>query len=234
MLQPINDINLEDELWLDHNPLDGSAIGGAMPKEYILVQDIPGQPHAVMLALNGPAWATMEAYCPRPNFVNRGPGFVVNAFTLTLDDKAAYHVLEFDLIRTVRMPDGAVWHFDGSFQINIAEGWMLQVDTAPPAPPKVPTWQDTGIKIPPLAPNMPHTIAVTHHSDMAAKTHSVLSVAIDGTQYVIPAAFQNLPATPSTWAPDLDLEQVQITAESNGGACEVILTAVSKQHRMQA
>src|SRR5258708_37774931 len=139
MFQPINDINLEDEQWFDHNPLDGSQIGGAMPKEYELVTDIPGQPHAIMLAVRGGAYSTMEAYCPRPNFVSRGFGYaLLDALVMINGGKA--HILEFDLIRSVRMLDGSTMHFDGSLQVNIANGWMLNVDSAAPGPCKGPTW----------------------------------------------------------------------------------------------
>jgi hypothetical protein len=234
MLQPINDINLESELWADHNPLDGSLIGGAMPKEYILMTAVPGAPRGILLGVNGAAWATMEAYClPRPNFVTKGFGVTTETFTLTIDHLGAAQIREFDLIRIIRLADGTVWHFDGSIQIVIATG-MIQVDSAPPALPKLPTWVDTGVTIPAsaLTPDVPHLIAITHKSDPVAKTHSVISISVDGVVYAIPAAFQNLPATPSNWSVvDVDYIQAQLTVLGTGGAAAELLSAISLQHR---
>lgn len=232
MISGIDDLDLELGTWGTHLPNDGSQIGGVMPTAEGLLQDLPGAPGSAMLFVQGPAYATMEAYTLRPNFVTLGLGYVTERFTLTIDDRTPTQaqVIESDLIRIVKLPDGTVWKFDGSFQVYIAAGWMLQVDGPTPAN-GLPSWRDTGIKIPPMVPNVPHQVAIVHFSDIAAKTHSVLSYSIDGTVYAIPPSFGNIPATPSTWTPDRDLPQFQITTSATGHAYDLTLTGVALNHR---
>lgn len=232
MLQPINDVNVEREAWFDHNPLDGSNIGGTMPKEGILIQDLPGEPAAIILALNGPAWSTMECSVVRQNFVNKGFAYVTATWVVMIDDKGSAHIFELDEIFTVRMLDGTVWKFNGSLQLNVDEGWMVQTDENLDAKGG---WVDDGVKIPALTPNIPHVIQKTHFVDMANKAHSVLSIAVDGTSYPLPAANQKIPAALTNWAGDLVLPQGQITLKGIPagavGSVTLKILGVSIQHR---
>jgi len=223
MLQPIKDLRLEKELWFDHNPVDGSQIGGAMPKEYTLVQDLPGAPDSLMLSVSGGAYATAEASTARPDFTAAGFPYATMTATFTIDDKADEHIIEFDLIRTVLMPDGTVWRFNGSLQINVDEGWMVQIDENADSKGG---WIDTGVRIPALTPNVPHTISTIHHTDMAAKTHTVLGIIVDGVTYMFPPA-AGVPAALTTWAKNLAVPQIQITLNKNGGSFTVFVTGIS-------
>jgi len=234
MFAPIVDSQLELLPWQKHLPNDGSQIGGTMPTAADVVP-VPGPTPGVMVFVKGPAYATVEGYITRPNFVTRGFPYTTFNYTIVVDDRTAgqAQVIETDLIRIVKHTDGSVFKYDGSFQINIMEGWMLQVDG--PAPTAgAPSWKDTGIIIPALAPNVPHTVSIKHFSDTVKRVHSVLSATIDGVVYPIPAAMQNIPATPSTWAPDTDLPQVQLTTNKGGGGYAVILSPVSLAHSVTA
>ncbi len=233
MLQPINDIHVELETWFDHNPLDGSNIGGTMPKEGILIQDIPGEPAAIILALNGPAWSTMEASTVRPNFITRGFPYSTVTWVVVIDDKNSEHIFELDCIRIFKLLDGTIWKGNGSLQLNVTEGWMVQTDENVDAKGG---WVDTGVKIAPLTPNVPHTIAITHFTDIIGKTHSVEAIAVDGVNYPLPATGWKIPAALTTWAPDIDVPQAQLTlkglAAGVSGSATIKIVGVSIQHRM--
>jgi hypothetical protein len=209
-----------------HLPNDGSLIGGVQPQDAGVLQDIPGVPAAILFFVKGLAYATMEGYISRPNFVTLGLPYVKMAFTVILDDKVASEaqVLETDCLFTVLMPDGTKMKFDGSVQINIQKGWMIQVD-GPDG-----KWIDTGVKIPPLQPNVPHLIEIRHFVDVVKKTHSVLSYSIDGTAYLIPVQFQNILAILTTWAGNCSLPQIQITTNGLGGGFDIVIDQMTISH----
>lgn len=85
--------------------------------------------------------------------------------------------------------------YDGSAQLNLAEGGMWQIDDA------TPTWVDTGYKPGPFPAGVWTPFTIVYKLDYTAKTLSVISIAQgNNAAYAIPATLQNIAAHNSNWA----------------------------------
>lgn len=144
-----------------------------------------------------------------PNWVR---GTVIHRARILFDgsivDGEARIACEFDN----RIADGRGNNFNFSNQINIAEGWMWQVDN------QTGRWTNS-VKIPALAPLEWHSIAFESAIDMEALTLAFKSLVIDGVPYTAPASLSNLTAMKDPaghpWARGANL-QVQMCRQTAG------------------
>lgn len=119
---------------------------------------------------------------------------IVFAYTLMID---AATLLSAQVIETdAKITDADGWLYDGSCQINIAEGWVVQVG----AP-----WKDA-VQIDPLVPYVPVRIAIEYALDYVAHTIAVVSVSVGPKTYPIGIT---APAKQSGWARSQIVTQLQ-------------------------
>lgn len=85
--------------------------------------------------------------------------------------------------------------YDGSTQLNLAEGGMWQIDNADEQ------WIDTGAKPGPLPAGQPTRISTIYHYDFAAQTMAVVSIAQgDAAPFLVATAEQGIAAHSSNWS----------------------------------
>jgi len=130
-------------------------------------------------------------------------GIFTLAFNLVVDDAASLmaQALEFDLIVSI-----GGWHYNGSFQVNYAEGGECQIVNAAGA------WVDTGFKpgLFPAGQKVP--VVITCHVDQVKKIMSVLTINVGGNAFTVPTTLQNIPATQLNWT---DGVTVQVQCDVN-------------------
>jgi hypothetical protein len=114
--------------------------------------------------------------------------------------------LEFDGILTRQLKK-----FNCSFQINIAEGWQLQISAQDGS------WIGIGVQVAPLAPDTDHTACMIYKYDTVKDVYSFISITIDGVTYAIPSKFQNLAAIVTNWSDTFSV-QLQHDANALGGS----------------
>jgi hypothetical protein len=101
--------------------------------------------------------------------------------------------------------------FNGSFQINCALGGEIQTSSFNEG------WTSTGEV--PGVPEMDvqHTLVVSYDFNVATGQRICLGATLDGHAYAIPAEFQSVAATPSTWAKKIFMPQYQLDQIETGG-----------------
>lgn len=193
--------------WRTHTPQDGSQIGGAQPDNQAWWAGPPVGNTAAMLCVEGPKYATVEAYLLLPRII--APALCMS-FDLTVDapSLAALELIETDLKR-----------LDGKFEQNysmqrfFAKG--LQVSNATGG------WADTFIQPAPLVPGVP-----THHKIYYATTpdshYGTQAIVLDGILHLIKPHFQWLMQQPSTWTAG-ELIQLQVTLGNAQGRASIVI-----------
>ena len=87
--------------WGIHTPNDGSQVGGVQPSVYAFWRGLPLPGTQAMLAVEGPSWSTLEAFCVLPPI----PSLAVKlSLDITIDapSLAALALVETDLIRVLK------------------------------------------------------------------------------------------------------------------------------------
>ena len=189
--------NIESSLgWL---VVSGPSINSVAPTTYVIEQTAS----QLRTYISGPAYAGAlgKKQLPLPPIAK---GIFTFSFEVEPDEAAELYAqaLEFDL----RVSIGGL-NYNGSFQINYAEGGMCQIVDASGK------WVDTGIKLGILPANTATAISVTMSIDQAKKTFSVEQIGA----LAVPQSLQNVPASNLGWA-DCIVVQIQCDLNSKGGA----------------
>jgi hypothetical protein len=194
-----------DGAWSQHEPSDGSGIGGCDPVSYGSVL-VPGKRASRVLLISGttdktetekPTWLL---YPSSPIVIPQDGNNGLLEFELTFDlwvdafMQDASSAIETDTIFVV---DG--YKYNGSAQVITATG-ILEVGAGPAS------WQSTGIKIPAFTPNIKHKVKIDYMLDLKLFAASVQAYTVDGVEYAVPVANQNVPAIPSMWKPGAYLQ----------------------------
>ncbi len=181
-----------------HVQSDGSQIGGVDPAKYSY-QTIPGKRQALLLSTEGttvpgsyPAFMWYPAV-PRPILPNTGNLELRMKYMLG-GNLSGCNVIETD---TILVMNGL--KFNGSLQYNQSQGFQV-VNAGG-------EWVNAKISIGPLVANRQYDVRVSYQ--VGASTISVMRITLDGVRCSVPAALQNLPATPCDWTPGAYL-QVQL------------------------
>ena len=167
----------------------GSNIGGVAPASYGMTQGVFGHPLAALLhtqsAATNPGYADWLA----GGVFNLPPictGHLQLGLTFFVSSVSVIQAIEID----TKITDANQVTFDGSLQFDYSQSETLtfvQVDK------KGGGWVNTGISVDKFAPNVEHTVLIEYEFNSVAKTHSVVSITIDGVFYALPASLQNLP-----------------------------------------
>jgi hypothetical protein len=193
-----------DGAWSQHEPSDGSGIGGCDPVSYGSVL-VPGKRASRVLLISGttdktetekPTWLL---YPSSPIVIPQTGGDLFELelnFSLWVDSLAqdASSAIETDTIAVI-----AGNKYNLSAQVITATG-ILEVGAGPAS------WQSTGVKIPAFTPNVKHKVKIEYYIDLLTKTASVQAYTVDGVSYLVPVVNQNVPAIPSTWKPGAYLQ----------------------------
>lgn len=197
--------------WKFHTQADGSNIGGVPPTSYGMLQRFAGQPTAALFYVNGVAYADWEAYIETSLLPTTGN--LQLDFDLTVDGNAAAHAqaLETDTILCI-----GGWNYNLSLQLNYAENGQLQIANESGG------WVNIGSGPGKLVPHMPHHYTLTYAFSEARLTSSVAGIVIDGVEYAVPTALQNVPAKNEKWT-DGAIFQVQQDLNGAGGGFTMVV-----------
>jgi hypothetical protein len=100
--------------------------------------------------------------------------------------------------------------FNGSFQINCALGGEIQTSSFNEG------WTSTG-EIPGVPEmDVQHTLTVSYDFNVDTGQRICLGATLDGRSFTIPAEFQSVAATPSTWAKNIFMPQYQLDQTKSG------------------
>jgi hypothetical protein len=204
----IRDTDLHLLPWEPHS---GPDIGGVPPTYFGAIRPTPDTQAFIISEpanANG-LWAVHRPVCVLPAATSA-------LLTLVLSIKIDAALIQFG--RCLEMDSKTAWKgwmYDGSFQINIAEGWMLQVTDAGQK------WKDTGTKIPPLVPYAWNLVTLKYAMDFAKHTRTYVGVSINGMSAPLGQVY---PATPTTWADSASC-QIQLDLGDKGGTCSVEIEA---------
>jgi hypothetical protein len=175
----------------------GPLIGGNAPTAYGALQGTPTDPTALLLYVQGGAFATMMGYISTPllygNSLRTDWDVTVGA------DSANLLLLETDVIVT----DAAGWSYNGSLQ-NL--GGQLQIVDAKGAWVSIP-----GATPGMLKPGLHHMSHVLSWNP-TTRLYGVQSITVDTITYTVPQALQNVAGSQHTppWAPS-GIFQAQVT-----------------------
>lgn len=115
----------------------------------------------------------------------------------------------------MKITDSAGWTYDGSFQWNVAKGWMAQVGNP---------WVDTGVKAIPPVPGVPMVVSVSYKMDYSAHSIRINSVTVDNNVGQIGVV---LPAKQCGWAKSEIVTQLQQCSNANPGGYSLAFPYVS-------
>ena len=181
---------LENGIW---SAVTGPTINPTAPTAFV-IDKLPGE---LAIVCSGPAFAGALAKFSAPlPWASRLISF---KYRVKLDDTIAFaQVLETD----TKFTDGAGWTYDGSFQFNVAEGWMTQINNP---------WVDTGVKLP-LAVDVWNDVQIDYALDYNA--HTIAIAAVNGK----PLNMAPLPAKQVGWGVNSIVTQLQLCTNAQGGA----------------
>lgn len=175
-----------------HVQSDGTNIGGVDPLDYGYTP-IPGGDQSLLLRTSGnsdktgkgyPAW--LWSVRPRPMLTFSGRFYMSYSFAIG-GNLAGANVFETDTILIATCNDGKVRKFNLSLQRHVSSG---QIDVG--------DWTDTGIRLGPIAPDVPHKVGIQYAYDLTKNTCAVLSYEFDGAVIVVKNGQQA--ATESNWS----------------------------------
>jgi hypothetical protein len=195
--------------WALHTPNDGSQIGGIQPTNCGTFCGAPLGPTQRVLYVEGPAYATVEAYylAPLPTSNQFSLSFDLTASAASL---AALMLVENDLI-----------HCDGTSKRNMSLQRRLDRAGAIQVSGQDGGWVDAGFIGIPINPDAatPHEISY----GIGASTFGIQAVGFHSGQIaLINPNLQQLKPTPSNWAKGA-LIQLQITLGATPGkACILV------------
>lgn len=160
-------------------------IGGTAPAACGIL-DVPGSPTARLFFISGAKFTDWIASTIRPILPNTGNVMASWSFLFDGNVASLAEAFETDYIFVITGADGKTYKYNGSLQWNNAKGGSIQIGN----------WQDTGIVIPEIAPDVLHTVSVLYAIDTAKHTITIGSFAIDGKPYAVNVT---LNATPVDW-----------------------------------
>jgi hypothetical protein len=195
-------LNLEQDDWSSVvgptiNPLSPSAYKAVNTKSELRLYVI-GAPDAGWLAKHVAPFVQVPAITFRYD-LDPDTATASNAQVIETDSK---------------FTDAAGWTYDGSCQLNLAEGGMWQIANAAGA------WVDTGIKSG-IVPERWTPIEIVYALDFVNRAISVQSISSDGVLESVPAALQSVPAKQVGWEPNQIVTQLQQVLNSTGSAYSV-------------
>lgn len=227
-------IQARSAAWKTHNPNDGSNIGGTMPTNYGLSHEVPGNPGAMQLFVEGPSWATMMAYTQRPLIFTQPDHIQLDFDVNVLDVNGA--LLETDII--VVIPAPANTPIPNTTPVQNATGIMLNMSlqdlfTKGGQLQNVMTagaWVDIPNAKPGVLTVGSHHYTVTATWNQTKQTYGITSVTLDGTTYPVT---QSAAGKPVNWSTGISL-QFQITlaplpAGTTFGATSIVVDNVNLQ-----
>jgi hypothetical protein len=170
---------------------------GAQGELIIVCSSLPTNPFAGALAKTSLPWlAGMQT----PN--------VSASYQFKFDDSVNYgQVVETDW----KFTDANGWTYDGSFQWNIASGWIAQFGSP---------WVNAGFTGK-FTQGLWNQVSVQYKIDYA--NHTIQIVAINGT----PVTCAPVPAKQIGWGKNEAVGQFQLCTASKGGAYEVQFTGIA-------
>ena len=134
---------------------------------------------------------------------------IIFSYTATLDQSITYgQVLETDS----KFTDADGWTYDGSLQFVVVNGYMIQVGDP---------WRDTGVKIPLSIGH--NAIQIVYGMDFVK--HTINMESVNGK----PLNQKPVPATQIGWQKSTIVSQLQLCTGANGGAYDVLFSAMSYQ-----
>lgn len=179
----------------------GPSINPTPPTSFVIEQ-LPGE---LLIANAGPKFA--GALAKQSNPLPWPTRLITFGYAVKFGDDIAFaQVIETD----AKITDAAGWTYDGSFQWNVASGWMAQIGSP---------WLDTGVKIP-LAPDQWNRVAIVYQLDYVAHTLTVVSV--NGQAISLPA----VAAKQLGWGVREIVTQLQLCTNGQGGAYTARFQAV--------
>ena len=131
------------------------------------------------------------------------------SYVVTIDPSIEVaQVIETD----TKITDAAGWTYDGSLQLNYAEGWMVQVGNP---------WVDTGVKFSLLEGE--NKVEIVYALDFTGRTITVIS--FNGQ----PLNAKPIPATQAGWTPSQIVTQLQLCTGANGGCYDLVFSGIGYQ-----
>jgi hypothetical protein len=205
---------------ITHVNKDGSQIGGSTPKHYTALQGTAPDT-STLFVISGNTGDNAGEYAVAEWGVEAALPAGVETFFLSYEVSFDVNVLEgrlqafeTDTIVTWEDEEGQVWMFEGgSLQINIEEGWHVQINNAGWE------WIDTGIDLAWPVPDKQYAVKIGYALNTAAKTIAIVSYEFAGVAHSIPAV--GLPGKKSTWGKNLLLGQVQLTLTKEAATATV-------------
>jgi hypothetical protein len=122
------------------------------------------------------------------------------------DDIQYAQVIEMDS----KFTDASGFTYDGSFQFNVANGWMTQINNP---------WVNTGVPIP-LEIDIENGVAIRYGFDYVNK--NIRFASANGKPIAMPA----IPAQNHGWAPNTIVTQLQLCIASVAGAYSVEFSGI--------
>jgi hypothetical protein len=186
-------------------PSNGSLVGGpdgtpSDPLRYAAIQSTTSTGTRFVVdgsTRTGTQYPDVEYYSIIPTADLKGwtSGPLYLDFDITPDTNTPLYAqcLESTTILVAKGPDGKVYKYNVATQLDVAAGWVIEAIN--PAE----SWSSTGFRTGPLAVNEASHIRIAYSFNLEKHTKSIISYAVNGVVYKLPASFQNLPAQPSTW-----------------------------------
>jgi hypothetical protein len=156
--------------------------------------------------ISGPPYTDALFVLHRPVRPNTGKLALVFELKVTEETNLYSQALEFDTRLAI-----AKTGYNFSSQFNQQKGGVFQAYI------KGVGWADTPFNPGKFTPGVWTPIRFDYAFDIVNKTYSFVSVAVGPTPFMLPAKFQNLPATPLLWSDSCTL-QVQLDLNAKGGA----------------
>ncbi|SRR6266700_319125 len=182
-----------------------APIGGAEPAVYAFWRGAPLGPAQAMLGVEGPSWATVEAYFSTPAVDSDD---VQLSFDATFDggSLADLMLFETDLKRVHLAADGTTIVDNHSVQRRFDKSNLLELSDPAGG------WTASGITAPAFQPGVPLHHVFYYARDAARRTYGTELAEIGGLLLPVHPEFQALAPQASTWpAIKVDLVQFQLT-----------------------
>jgi hypothetical protein len=205
-------LNLESDAW---SVVTGPTINPISP----IAQSVITTSDELRLYTIGEAYAGWLAKHVAPLLTPSA--LITFSYLINPDSSATFNAqaLETD----TRLTDASGWTYNGSCQLNLAEGGMWQVPN-----PTTGEWFDIGVRTGPLPANTWTPVTITYSLDYSARLISIVNIQVSGTTHPIPVP-QKLPAKLLGWTASQVVTQLQPCLNSRGGAFSVGFKGIQYQ-----
>lgn len=182
-------------------PHQGPDINPTSPDYF----DIQQGAYGIQIFCRGKAYAGALAAVVNPLILQSQT--ITFKYTVELDNSIAKaQVIETD----TKFTDSNGWTYDGSFQFNVSQGWMVQINNP---------WVDTGVTV--TLNQGYNDVTIVYSLDYTAHTITVISV--NGT----PLNAKPIPAQQVGWENSSIVTQLQLCLGSTGGVYDLIFSGIS-------